>query len=92
MKFCDEVFRRRTDGRYCWLTGSPHPAVLTHVKGLAAATRMAYEVEYDSNPDDTEFEFVDGVGITSYAYHHHGSVADTEVHLVEFHPDNSANR
>jgi hypothetical protein len=92
MKFCDEVSRQRADGRYCWLTGAPHPAVLNRVKGLAPGTRTAYEVAYDSNPDDTEFEFVDGVGITSYGYHHHGSVADTEVHLVEFHPGDSVGR
>jgi hypothetical protein len=59
---------------------------LSHVKGLTPGPRAAYEVEYDTNPDDEEFEFVDGVGITKYGYHHHGTTADTELHLIEFYP------
>jgi len=42
-------------------------------------------LEYWSNPDNAQFAFVPGVGITKYAYHHHGTVADTELQLVEFH-------
>jgi hypothetical protein len=37
-----------------------------------------------TNPDDTELEFVPGIGFISYRYHHHGTVADTEMGLVEF--------
>jgi len=69
---------------YCWVAGPPHAANLDGVKGLTAGNRTAYEIEYRTNPDDTEFEFVPGVGITSYEYHHHGSIAETELHLVEF--------
>jgi hypothetical protein len=29
---------------------------------------------------------VPGIGLVSYEYHHHGSVADTALQLVEFHP------
>ena len=31
-------------------------------------------------------ELSPGIGILSYQYHHHGTVADTSLTLVEFHP------
>jgi hypothetical protein len=43
-------------------------------------------------PDDTEFDFVSGIGITSYEYHHHGTIAETELHLVEFHSADAPGR
>ena len=92
-KFCDEQAMARDDGEYCWVAGPPHPADLHGVKGVAApGARNAYELRYATNPDDTEIEFVEGIGITSYEYHHHGTVAETDVHLIEFHPAESAGR
>jgi len=91
-RFCDDTGMQRPDGRYCWLTGAPHPAELNHVKGLTSEVRTAYEIEYDTNPDDMEFEFVDGIGITKYGYHHHGMTADTELRLIEFHSADSSSR
>jgi hypothetical protein len=85
-RFCDNSEMQRPDGLYCWLTGTPHTAELSHVKGLTPTARTAYEIEYDTLPDDEEFEFVDGVGFTKYGYHHHGTTADTELRLIEFHP------
>jgi hypothetical protein len=77
---------------YCWVVGSPHPAALGGVKGVAPGSRVAFEVEFRTNPDDEEFEFVSGVGITRYEYHHHGTIADTELRLAEFHPGDTPNR
>jgi len=85
-KFCEKDSMGRDDGMYCWVVGAPHPAALDGVKGVAAGNRLAYQVQYTTNPDDMEFDFVPGVGITSYEYHHHGTLAETELHLVEFHP------
>ena len=85
---CDEGAENREDGEYCWVVGSPHPAALAGVKGVVAGNRVSYEVDYHTNPDDSEIEFVPGIGITSYSYHHHGSIAETELHLVEFHTPN----
>lgn len=82
---CDEGAEIREDGKYCWVVGPPHQASLQNVKGVVSKQGIAYQLEYDTNPDDEEFEFVPGVGITSYGYHHHGTIADTELHLVEFH-------
>jgi len=90
-KFCDDEGMQRADELYCWVTQAPHPAALGGVKGVVSAQRPAYEIDYATLPDDTEIEFVPGVGITSYQYHHHGTTADTELHLVEFH-SGAANR
>jgi hypothetical protein len=84
--FCDQGAENRRDSEYCWVTGPPHPVELNHVTGLAPGPRTAYQVEFATNPDDTEFEFVNGVGITSYQYHHHGTIAETELRLIEFRP------
>jgi hypothetical protein len=82
---CDPGASERDDGQYCWIAGPPHPAALEGVKGVTSGNRTAYNVQYLTLPDDTEFEFVPSVGITNYEYHHHGTIAETELHLVEFH-------
>jgi hypothetical protein len=83
---CDQSAEKREDGEYCWVVRPPHPAALAGVKGIAPGNRVSYELDYVTNPDDTELEFVSAVGITSYSYHHHGTIAETELHLTEFHP------
>ena len=87
---CDEAAAARTDGKYCWVVGASSPAELGRVKGVAPGRRQEYEIDYDSVADDMEIEFVPGVGITSYQYHHHGAIAETELHLVEFHSGDSS--
>jgi hypothetical protein len=84
-RFCEQEAMQRPDGHYCWKTGPARPVDLDGVKGALPTRTVAYKVEYFTNPDETEFDFVSGVGMTSYAYHHHGTVADTELQLVEFH-------
>lgn len=88
-KFCDANGMKRDDGEYCWVTSPAHPVSLTGVKGIQPEQRLAYRVEYATNPDDMEFDFVPGIGMVTYEYHHHGTNADTELRLVEFH-DGSA--
>jgi hypothetical protein len=89
-KFCDEQAMRREDGMYCWVASGPHAAALDHVAGVAPGARAAFDMEFNTLPDDCEFEFVEGVGITRYEYHHHGTIADTELRLVEFHAAETA--
>jgi len=84
-KFCDPEGMARDDDMYCWMVSSVDRVALTDVKGLRPGSREAYELRYATNPDDTTYKFVPGVGIVSYEYHHHGTVADTELKLVEFH-------
>ena len=85
-KFCGEDGANRDDGMYCWAVDTSAPAALGSIKGLSAKSATAYPLAYRTNPDDTEIELVPGVGIISYEYHHHGTVADTDMKLVEFHP------
>lgn len=89
-KFCDPENMARDDDMYCWVVSSVDRVSLNDVKGLQPGTREAYEIRFATNPDDLTYTFVPGVGIISYEYHHHGTVADTELKLVEFHhkPEN----
>jgi hypothetical protein len=89
-KFCDAESRARTDDHYCWVVASVREVNLSDVKGLKTGTYTAYLLQYVTNPDDTEFEFVPGIGFISYRYHHHGTVADTEMKLVEYHSSANA--
>ncbi len=85
MKFCDPESRKRPDGRYCWVVASTHETPLNNVKGIKPGKYTSFLLQYVTNPDDTEMEFVPGLGFIAYRYHHHGSVADTEMELVEYH-------
>lgn len=82
---CDPDAVARDDNMYCWVVSSVDRISLLKVKGLEAKQYRVYEVSFKTNPDDTELQFVPGVGLISYQYHHHGSIADTELKLVAFH-------
>lgn len=84
-KFCAAEGMRRSDGHYCWVAGPPHAAALVSVQGVSPGNHVAYRVEYLTNPEDDEFDFVPGIGMVTYGHHHHGTVEHTELHLVEFH-------
>ncbi len=90
-KFCDAENKKRDDMMYCWFVAKEEKRKLSGVKGLSPEDRNVYELRYMTNPDHTIMEFVEGVGLVSYQYHHHGTVADTELRLVEFHPASSGN-
>ena len=83
---CDAYSMARSDNMYCWIVSSLARTSLQGVSGIPAGERDEYVLEFRTNPDDTEFSFVPEIGITKYAYHHHGTVADTELQLLEFHP------
>ena len=83
---CDAYSMARSDNMYCWIVSALARTSLQGVSGIPSGERDEYVLEFRTNPDDTEFSFVPEIGITKYAYHHHGTVADTELQLVEFHP------
>lgn len=85
-KFCDTSGMARTDDRYCWVVASSTKTALLGVAGVAKRNHVEFALEYWTNPDNTRFVFVPDVGITKYEYHHHGTVADTNLDLAEFHP------
>jgi hypothetical protein len=84
-KLCGQDGTSRDDGMYCWAVEAPEQVSLDGVKGLTAKSATAYWVVYRTNPDDCETELIPGVGMIRYGYHHHGTIADTELELVEFH-------
>ncbi|HXC48501.1 MAG TPA: hypothetical protein VNU20_09415 [Candidatus Sulfotelmatobacter sp.] len=86
MKFGDAESLRRDDDQYCWVVATQETKKLVDIKGLPSRSAEASLLRYTTNPDDTEMELSPGIGILSYQYHHHGTVAETSLTLVEFHP------
>ncbi len=86
MKFGDAESVRRDDGHYCWVVATQETKKLGDIQGLAAKSAEVFQLQYVTNPDDTEMEISPGIGILNYQYHHHGTLAETDLTLVEFHP------
>jgi len=86
MKFGDPEQLKREDDEYCWVVSEHSSKELLGIEGLTPRRAEVSVLRFVTNPDDTTIELVSGVGILRYEYHHHGSTADTSVHLVEFHP------
>jgi len=86
MKFGDAESLRRDDAQYCWVVATQETKKLADIKGLPARSIEVSTLRFTTNPDDTEMELSHGIGILSYQYHHHGTVAETSLTLVEFHP------
>ena len=86
MKFGDAESIRRDDAHYCWVVATQETKKLDEIKGLHSRSAEVFELQYITNPDDTKMEISPGIGILSYQYHHHGTVAETSLTLVEFHP------
>jgi hypothetical protein len=84
-KFCSDEDKGREDSMYCWVVSQETSKPEISVKGAPAGKLQVFALQYRSLPDDTTMELVQGLGLLSYHYHHHGTVADTELHLVEFH-------
>jgi hypothetical protein len=85
-KFCEAEDRKRTDDRYCWVVATVANKTIDSIKGLAGKTKSVYLLQYVTNPEDYQMELLPGIGVLSYQYHHHGSIADTCLTLVEYHP------
>jgi hypothetical protein len=86
MKFGDAESLRRDDGHYCWVVATQEIKKLDGIKGISPRSAEVFLLQYLTNPDDTEMEISSAIGILSYQYHHHGTVAETNLTLVEFHP------
>ena len=86
MKFGDAESVRRDDDHYCWVVTTQETKSPTDIKGISSRSAEVFLLQYITNPDDTEMEISPGIGILSYQYHHHGTVAETTLTLVEFHP------
>jgi hypothetical protein len=83
-KFCDDEAKAREDNMYCWVVSQETTKPEISIKGAPTGKLQVFALQYRSLPDDTTMELVPGLGLLSYEYHHHGTVADTELRLVEF--------
>jgi hypothetical protein len=84
-KFCDSEGMARPDDWYCWVVESSRLSVLQGIAGVPSRKRPEFVIAYRTNPDHIRFTFVPEIGLTTYEYRHHGTVADTELKLVELH-------
>ena len=68
--------------RYCWVVEGESG------KSFPGAEKFPDSVEYNltyrTNPDHQFLDFATGVGIVSYTYGHHGTLAETTLQLIEF--------
>lgn len=71
-KFAQEDVNR-TDNQYCWFV----------CDRISWGNRKGFRLVYETGPDDTTAEFVPGVGITRFAYNHHGTYFECDVKLIK---------
>jgi hypothetical protein len=89
-KFCDDESKKRDDGRYCWVVTGTGTKKMDSVQGAPGNELPVFQLQYRTLSDESTMEVAPGLGLLSYQYHHHGTVADSELQLVEFHtaPEN----
>ena len=84
-KFCDTPSLTRTDSKYCWMVGEAIQEDGADIKGLESAnTVFEFPIYNGTLSDHSIIHFIPGVGISGYEYHHHGTVSDVEVRLIEY--------
>ena len=85
-KFCDLDSLIGANGMYCWVVGDVSQANISNIKGVASSnTVFEFSIYNRTNPDHSIINFIPGVGISGYEYHHHGTVSDVEIRLIEYH-------
>jgi hypothetical protein len=86
-KFCDTFSLTRSDSMYCWTVGEASQATVENIKGVISSdTLLEYPIYNGTMPDHSIIHFIPGVGISRYEYHHHGTISDVEVRLIEYYP------
>ena len=77
----------RQDGSYYWIVENEKPVKMDKVKGLSPSAALTeYELAFLTTSDNTKVNYVPGVGIVRYTYGHNGSVSETDLKLIEYHP------
>ena len=76
----------RDDRFYSWFVEDESTAELSQVKGQFPLGEIykKYHLALRTLPDHIFFDFVPGIGITHYSYAHHGTVASTDLQLIEY--------
>lgn len=71
-------------GRYCWGVEAEVALDASAIKGAPAGrTFRVSTLAYRTSPDHTIVDFVPGLGIVGSHYGHHGTIATTDLTLVE---------
>jgi len=83
-KFCEPEQEAREDTFYCWFVEQETSTRLTAVRGVPDAVVRQFKLAFRTNPEHVFVGFVPGIGISSYDFAHHGTVAEAHVRLVEF--------
>ena len=91
-KVFGEAFQiTRQDGSYYWIVEGEAHVRVADVKGVPAGTTATeYQLAFLARTDSQRVGYVPGIGFTRYAYVHHGSVAETDLKLIEYHPGGGA--
>lgn len=72
----------REDTWYGWCVEQVQAKALP-VRGFASKRPLkTYQLAYRTCPDHQLLDIAPGLGIVRFVYHHHGTVASTDVHLV----------
>jgi hypothetical protein len=86
-KFCEAISIARPDNMYCWNVFEATPLDGSKIKGVDPSQELwEYPIANGTMPDSSLIYFVPGVGISGYFYRHHGTIAESDVHLVEYSP------
>lgn len=79
-------FTETPRGAYCNLVTDEHTFDPGSVKGaLLLPSAKEFLIRYWTNPDHSITGFVPGLGVTSFVYRHHGTVANCQAKLIEVH-------
>jgi hypothetical protein len=80
----------RQDRMNKWLVENEEKKPVAGVRGTSPSeSRSWYRLIHRTDPDHQIITYVPGVGIAAYSYSHHGTVAEAELQLIEFHPAGS---
>jgi hypothetical protein len=89
-KFCAAENITRYNGGYCWIVGEAKAVDSKHIEGLEGLSELyEYSLRMGTLPDDSQFGFIPGVGISRYRYNHHGTISSVEVSLTKYHSGGS---
>ena len=69
----------RDDNYYCNWVKSIKPA-----DAKLYPNKNEYKIAFYTNPDSTDYSYVNDVGITYFSYHHNGSLDDEQWNLVKY--------
>ncbi len=84
-KFCETFSMIRPDDMYCWVVGEQQLLTDVTIKGVTSEPPLnVYSIGYRTLPDHVVYQFAPGVGITHYAYVHHGTVSEVDIRLVAY--------